>query len=421
MHCTHGKNPRLLSSKLFKNLFAGFNRTGFLISSYLVEKYDYDIAAAIQAFGASRPPGIYKQDYIDELFKRYGDEEDQPLHAPALPEWCFDEEETDDHYEQPVQMPTLPTSHPNNKSRKRKHQEEEEKQEDESNEQEDDDEESTEDGASTSSSESKSSRKKRKNENIRLDATFMKGVGGVLLMTNRQKVNELQHIIQDMCKWKGTGFPGCQPVSMDRNNLRFLHTKPYMVSWKADGTRYMMLIQDKDEVYFFDRDNSCFKINNLVFMTRDLKAHLKNTLLDGEMVIDKDKGLSIPRFLVYDIVVCEDESVATKSFSERLGIIQHKIIEPRHEAMRQNLIRKEGEPFSVRKKDFWDQKLAYSLLSEKFLRLLSHEPDGLIFQPKLEPYVCGRCDEVLKWKPSEQNSVDFQLKIVEETGVGWVN
>lgn len=207
---------------------------------------------------------------------------------------------------------------------------------------------------------------------------------------------------------------------MDRNNLRFLHTKPYMVSWKADGTRYMMLIKDKDEVYFFDRDNSCFKINNLVFLTRDLKGHLKNTLLDGEMVIDKVKNLSIPRFLVYDIVVSEDENVGMKSFVERLGIIRHKIIEPRHEAMRQGLIRKEGEPFSIRNKDFWDTQQAHSLLSEKFARQLSHEPDGLIFQPKLEPYVCGRCDEVLKWKPSEQNSVDFQLKIIEETGIGWV-
>lgn len=198
VHCTHG-----------------FNRTGFLISSYLVEKFDYDIAAAIQAFAASRPPGIYKQDYIDELFKRYGDEEDEPLHAPDLPEWCFDEEETDDHYtpnEPPIQMPTLPSAHPNNNnnSRKRRHQQEEEEDtnDDDSQVQNDEEEENNEDGGATTSGEHKTMRKKRKNENIRLDATFMKGVGGVILMTNRQKVNALQHMIQDMCEWKGSGFPG---------------------------------------------------------------------------------------------------------------------------------------------------------------------------------------------------------------------
>lgn len=34
-----------------------------------------------------RPPGIYKQDYIVELFQRYSDEE--PILAPELPDWCL--------------------------------------------------------------------------------------------------------------------------------------------------------------------------------------------------------------------------------------------------------------------------------------------------------------------------------------------
>ena len=38
-----------------------------------------------------------------------------------------------------------------------------------------------------------------------------------------------------------SGFPGAQPVSMDRRNLRFLEQKPYKVSWKADGTRWVGL------------------------------------------------------------------------------------------------------------------------------------------------------------------------------------
>lgn len=47
------------------------------------------------AFAQARPPGIYKADYLKELFRRYGDVEDAPP-APALPEWCFDEEEDED-------------------------------------------------------------------------------------------------------------------------------------------------------------------------------------------------------------------------------------------------------------------------------------------------------------------------------------
>lgn len=44
------------------------------------------------AFSQARAPGIYKGDYLKELFRRYGDEKDAPP-APALPEWCFDDDD----------------------------------------------------------------------------------------------------------------------------------------------------------------------------------------------------------------------------------------------------------------------------------------------------------------------------------------
>lgn len=52
------------------------------------------IEAAVTAFSQARAPGIYKGDYLKELFRRYGDEEDAPP-APALPEWCFDDDDGD--------------------------------------------------------------------------------------------------------------------------------------------------------------------------------------------------------------------------------------------------------------------------------------------------------------------------------------
>lgn len=53
------------------------------------------------------------------------------------------------------------------------------------------------------------------------------------------RLSELQELVQNMCGWEGNGFPGCQPVSMDKKNINFLHREPYHVSWKADGTRYV--------------------------------------------------------------------------------------------------------------------------------------------------------------------------------------
>lgn len=136
------------------------------------------------------------------------------------------------------------------------------------------------------------------------------------------------------------------------------------------------------------------------------------------MVIDKVQGKSFPRYLVYDIITYESEDFSKKSFENRLIAIKHYIIKPRHEAIQEGILNKNLEPFSVRAKDFWDVTIAGALLGPKFAQQLAHEPDGLIFQPKLEPYVGGRCDDILKWKPADQNSVDFQLKIVQDSGVG---
>ena len=44
------------------------------------------IEAALSVFTQMRPPGIYKQDYLSELFTRYGEREDTPL-APPFPAW----------------------------------------------------------------------------------------------------------------------------------------------------------------------------------------------------------------------------------------------------------------------------------------------------------------------------------------------
>lgn len=65
----------------------------------------------------------------------------------------------------------------------------------------------------------------------------MPGVKNVVPLNVQPKLSEIQKKIQKMCKWKGKGFPGSQPVSMDIENIKNLNTKPYRVSWKADGTR----------------------------------------------------------------------------------------------------------------------------------------------------------------------------------------
>lgn len=359
VHCTHG-----------------FNRTGFLICAYLVEKMDWSVEAAVAAFTQARAPGIYKGEYLKELFRRYGDEEDAPA-APALPEWCFDDED-----------PEV-----------------------------DDDGNSVQESGPSSSG---SAPGKRRKEKLKLGAVFLEGitVKGVTQITTQPKLGQIQHLCQEMAEWDKSGFPGAQPVSMDRQNLRFLEQSPYKVSWKADGTRYMMLINGKNQVFMIDRDNSIFHIDNLEFPFRkDPRVHLSHTLLDGEMIIDKVNGQPVPRYLIYDIIKFNRQPVGQCDFNIRLVCIEKEIISPRMEKMKTGQIDKTKEPFSVRAKPFFDIHASRKLLEGSFTAQVSHEVDGLIFQP-CGKYKAGRCDDILKWKPPNLNSVDFRLKITKVGGEG---
>ena len=98
---------------------------------------------------------------------------------------------------------------------------------------------------------------------------------------------------------EGNKFGGAQPVSMTRENILFLRQKKYKVSWKADGTRYIMAILGPDQVFMIDRDNAVFKISNVKFPKRkDLNLHLSDVLVDGEMVLDEVNGEKFPRYLI---------------------------------------------------------------------------------------------------------------------------
>ena len=351
VHCTHG-----------------FNRTGFLICAFLVEKHDWSVEAAVNAFARARPPGIYKGSYLRELFRRYGDVEDAPP-APPQPDWCIESDDSTDD-----------------------------------------------DGMRNNNNNNKNRPNFRNNKATK----FMEGVGGATTVTDIAKTREVQHICQQMCKFRKRGFPGSQPVSMDMRNIQFLAEKEYMVSWKADGTRYMLLIIRDNECYFIDRDNTVFKIDGVIkfFKRKEFPKHLENTLLDGEMIVDVVNGQKIARYLIYDIIIFESQEVGGTDFRRRILCIDKEIIGPRERAKLETIIDRSREPFGIRKKDFWELRDTYKIFGDNFKKHLSHEIDGLIFQPVPDPYIAGQCPVTLKWKPPTHNSVDFRLKIIVDDRPG---
>ncbi|XP_014251791.1 mRNA-capping enzyme-like isoform X1 [Cimex lectularius] len=403
IHCTHG-----------------FNRTGFLIASYLIAVNDWGPCAALQEFARARPPGIYKGDYIIELYSRYGSIDDAP-NPPLKPSWCFEsgnkesgnngqssssrnDEEEDDDDDDDDDSDVEDKEERDNSNRR-----------DEVNDNNDVPRKRFKSADNTPKDDKKSKFKKKKEI-----PTFMEGISGVEPVTKKYLVQKLRAICNKMAGWTKKSFPGCQPVSMTRPNIKYLMSHKYVVSWKADGTRYMMLIKGENEVYFLDRNNNFFKVSGLKFVSSDdLGTHLSDTLLDGEMVIDEYNGAKIPRYLVYDILYLNGEDVKQELFyPNRLYKIKTFIIKPRIKAICEGKLDKAAEPFSVRIKDFYPIEKTKSYFSEKFSKQLSHEPDGLIFQPAYDPYIPGAYEKVLKWKPPSMNSIDFLMKVETEKGQG---
>ncbi|EPS57307.1 hypothetical protein M569_17512, partial [Genlisea aurea] len=220
-------------------------------------------------------------------------------------------------------------------------------------------------------------------------------------------------------------FPGSHPVSLNRDNLQLLRQRYYYATWKADGTRFMMLIT-ADGCYLIDRKFE-FRRVQMRFPCRPNNDGVPEkppchhyTLLDGEMVIDTmpDSKKQERRYLIYDMMALNQISIVERPFNERWKMIEKEVIEPRN-SERQHIhqssnssYRYDLEPFRVRRKDFWLLSTVTKLLNG-FIPKLSHEADGLIFQGWDDPYVPRTHEGLLKWKYAQLNTVDFLFEVVD--------
>ncbi|XP_045833751.1 mRNA-capping enzyme-like isoform X2 [Trifolium pratense] len=369
VHCTHGHN-----------------RTGYMIIHYLMRAMSMSVTQAIKIFSEARPPGIYKPDYIDALYTFYHEKKPEMVVCPPTPEWKrsseFDlnGEAVPDDDDDGLPGPDL--------------------------------QENQETGAQMT------------NDDVlgdEIPADQQDAFRQFCYQTLRLGVGARGH----------AQFPGSHPVSLNRDNLQLLRQRYYYATWKADGTRYMMLIT-MDGCYLIDRSFNCRRVQ-MRFPCRSTNEGLGEkthhfTLLDGEMVIDTlpDSHKQERRYLIYDLMAINHVSVIERPFCERWKMLEKEVIEPRNYERqhiyqsRNPYYRYDLEPFRVRRKDFWLLSTVQKLLRE-FIKRLSHEADGLIFQGWDDPYVPRTHEGLLKWKYANLNSVDFLFEVEGERELLFVN
>lgn len=56
----------------------GFNRTGFVLCSYLCQVLGMSVEEALETFAQARPPGVRHAEFVKELHRRYGNNDRRP-------------------------------------------------------------------------------------------------------------------------------------------------------------------------------------------------------------------------------------------------------------------------------------------------------------------------------------------------------
>lgn len=218
-------------------------------------------------------------------------------------------------------------------------------------------------------------------------------------------------------------FPGAQPISFAQQHLQELKNQDYFVCEKTDGMRYLMYLTNdgqnpkRQAIYLIDRKNDYYYIANLHFPHHEdnptFRKFHEETLLDGELVEDRHPdGRRIIKFLVFDMLVMDGKDLRDRPLDKRLGYLKQFVLKPYHTWLMKFPNEKRTQACVVEDKK---TEFSYSLkrMFEEIIPQVKqlHGNDGLIFTCKGTKYVSGTDAHILKWKPPEENTIDFLMHI----------
>lgn len=229
-------------------------------------------------------------------------------------------------------------------------------------------------------------------------------------------LRNMQHEVARLLQRDSIGFPGAQPVSFARKHLDELRREDYYVCEKSDGIRYLLYLTDDgsggESHYLIDRKNDYWWVKGVHIPTPGGESSFhRDTLLDGELVIDVlPDGRREPVYLVFDCMVIHGQNLMSRGLQKRLGYFHNEIYTPYKSLFTKYPDERRFQPFVVGMKDM---QLGYGIemMFNQVIRNLRHNNDGLIFTCLKTEYRHGTDPHILKWKPADENTVDFRWRL----------
>lgn len=244
----------------------------------------------------------------------------------------------------------------------------------------------------------------------------------------RQPANVTSDIRMLICKLLNSPkpaktFPGSQPVSFQHSDIEEkLLQQDYYVCEKTDGLRALMLIiinpvTKEQGCFMIDRENNYYLVNGFRFPRLPkqnrkelLETFQDGTLVDGELVIQTNSITKVRemRYLMFDCLAINGRSLLQSPTSSRLAHLCKEFFRPYYDLRSLYPDRCTNFPFKISVKLM---HFSYDLVKvASTLDKLPHVSDGLIFTPVTTPYYVGGKDSfLLKWKPEQENTVDFKM------------
>jgi hypothetical protein len=212
-------------------------------------------------------------------------------------------------------------------------------------------------------------------------------------------------------------FIGGMPVQLEGDCVRqLLRTDPrtnelaYSITLKVDGERFLMYINDESQVYFLDRSTN--------ITDPGIKyPGLQNCILDGELVTHANGSYE---YLIFDALFYNGISVMERNYAGRY-LVSKEILRSMKPVPGFSCSLKEWFPITK----ILETNDIYKLIKDLTNKTRSSQKkplliaDGLILQPNDGTYVPFRewntyNNVQFKWKPPDQLTVDFKIKVVTD-------
>jgi SAM-dependent methyltransferase len=231
-------------------------------------------------------------------------------------------------------------------------------------------------------------------------------------------------------------FIGPMPITLARTYLYDIRSGTYTATMKADGERALFLITPKGEGYLMYRS---MKVEDTGMIVHD--ERIRDSIFDGEIITRiKDpvsggtKPIHPPMYLIFDCYRANGKNVHTLPLLEdatggetRLGVASVLVDTlasiGAHESKwgdDKHIMNISMKPFVMVKKGGDTEGSLRELIDSDTL----YETDGIVFTPNGKSVnncrdgelgnIRGTWDEVMKWKPPEDNTIDFLLRLDPE-------